>query len=139
MFRVRIAVMSGLTFASLVGCSVTKSQPKLPLRSASAAFVTRDTASPSRANGLGPAVRGALDLGNLEFRAGRFQQALAAYREAATAAPDNAAPYFGIYIAAKKLGNAKVAESALRAIARRSASTMMLSDSTMRALHTAAR
>jgi hypothetical protein len=60
---------------------------------------------------------------------------MAAYRAAVKAAPDNAAPYFGIYMTAKKLGNSSLADSATAAIAARNGPSLMLSDSSMKALH----
>ena len=109
-------------------CSRTQSQPKIPLGQAAA------ESSGPRA-GLPPEAVTALDLGNAEFRLGNYDKALASYRDAVKAAPENAAPYFGIYMTAKKLGNTKLADSATAAIAARNGSNLMLSDSAMRALH----
>jgi hypothetical protein len=139
MSSLRVALLGGLGLMSQLDCSVSKNQPKFPLGSASAARPTSAATTGSTANALSTAARGALDLGNLEFRAGRFERALKAYRDAARAAPDNAAPYFGIYMAAEKLGNAKLSDSAVKAIAARSGATPMLSDSALRVLHTAVR
>jgi hypothetical protein len=85
---------------------------------------------------LAPEMRAALDSANAEYRAGRYQTALALYRRVAAAAPGDAAPYFGIYMAATKLGNRAVADSALQVI-RQNTSTggEVLSDSALRALH----
>ncbi|HYD54705.1 MAG TPA: hypothetical protein VEA99_18875 [Gemmatimonadaceae bacterium] len=91
--------------------------------------------SPVR-DALGATARTALDKGNVEFRAGRFEASLALYREAAAAAPQSAAPYFGIYMAARKLGNAALADSAQQEIGKRSGTaSRMFSDSAMKAAH----
>jgi len=128
----RTLAAATLAIAGMVACSRTPDQPKLPLAqtpSASPAQTPRDA--------LSDAARAALDLGNTEYRAGRFDQALVAYRDAVKAAPDNAAPYFGIYMTAKKLGNAALADSASGEIASRNGANPMLSDSAMRAIHAA--
>lgn len=109
-------------------CSRADNQPKVPLASAAAA-------TSSARDSLPPEERAALDLGNVEFRAGRYPEALAAYRKASAAAPNDAAPYFGIYMTAKKVGNAALADSATKAIAARNGANLMLSDSSMKELH----
>lgn len=58
----------------------------------------------------------ALDSGNAAFRAGRFDVALTAYRDAAAKAPDHAAPYYGLYMAARATKNVALADSALAAV-----------------------
>jgi len=108
-------------------CSRAPNQPKIPLG--------QTAAQPSGRDGLPAEARSALDSGNAEYRAGRYDAALAAYRTASKAAPDNAAPYFGIYMVAKKLGNVPLADSATAAIASRNGANLMLSDSAMKALH----
>jgi hypothetical protein len=77
------------------------------------------TATLVRDSSLGTAARSALDRGNAEFRAGRYEVALTHYRSAVAASPGAAAPYFGMYMAAKKLGNAALADSAQAEVARR--------------------
>jgi hypothetical protein len=113
--------------ATVAACSRTQSAPKVPLAAAGADTTARDA--------LPAAAVTALDLGNAEFRAGRYAQALIAYRDAARAAPDNAAPHFGIYMTAKKIGDTRLADSASKEIASRNGASLMLSDSAMRALH----
>lgn len=115
---------------ALTACSRQVSQPKVPLGQAQTPPATQLTADP-----LSPAARGALDKGNQEFRAGKYDAALAAYREAANAAPTEAAPYFGVLMVAQKLGNKALADSASKAIAARDGDQQMLTDSSMRVLH----
>lgn len=55
----------------------------------------------------------ALDSGGSAFRGGEYEQALEQYRRAAELAPDAAAPWFGIYMAQRALGQAEAADSAL--------------------------
>lgn len=72
---------------------------------------------------LGSVARAALDRGNAAYREGRFDVALAEYRAAASAAPKSAAPYFGVRLAALKLGKSALADSAKVAILARVDST----------------
>jgi tetratricopeptide (TPR) repeat protein len=120
-----------LAIAAIGGmaCSRAQNQPKVPLGEAAAA------PQPSARDALSDAAKAALDKGNLEYRAGRYDAALAAYREAEKAAPDNSAPFFGIYMAAKKLGNTSLADSASSVIASKTGANPMLGDSAMRAIH----
>ncbi|MEQ1690133.1 MAG: hypothetical protein ABMA00_02520 [Gemmatimonas sp.] len=55
----------------------------------------------------------ALDAGNTAYRNKQFDIALARYREAATAAPQHAAPWFGLYMVASELKNTALADSAM--------------------------
>ena len=130
--RLPLAILATIVIGGTMACSRAQNQPKLPLGQASAAAPSNTT---SARDALSDAAKAALDQGNTEYRAGRYEQALAAYRNAAKAAPDNSAPYFGIYMAAKKLGNASLADSASGEIASRTGANPMLSDSAMRAIH----
>lgn len=62
----------------------------------------------------------ALDSGNVLLRAKKDRDALAQYRVAAAEAPDHAAPWFGIGMAAKRLGDSALVDSAKRIISARS-------------------
>lgn len=85
---------------------------------------------------LAPAARAALDSANAAYRAKHFSAALAQYRLAAAAAPDEAAPYFGIYMAALALHDRALADSALVIIrAHTQSGGQLLSDSSLRHLH----
>lgn len=131
--RLPLAIIALIAISGIMGCSRAQNQPKVPLGQASAA-----APAPSPRDALSDEAKAALDQGNLEYRAGRYEQALAAYRKAAKAAPDNSAPYFGVYMAAKKLGNTRVADSASSQIGALTGSNPMLSDSAMRAIHATA-
>lgn len=120
-----------LAVAALVAaqaCSRTKSPDKQPLAQASGGET-------SARDALSPETRAALDSGNAAYRAGQYDKALASYREAAKTAPDNSAPYFGIYMAAGKLGNKALADSATKFISAHSAGQPGLSDSAMKAMN----
>jgi hypothetical protein len=99
------------TASVTIACSRTADLPKTPLGQVAAV----DTTAGERST-LPPAARTALDRGNAEFRAKQFDAALESYREAARAASGNAAPYYGIYMAAQKLGQTSLADSASKLI-----------------------
>ena len=67
----------------------------------------------------GNPMRAALERGNVEYRAGRFEAALVEYRAAVAVAPTNAAPWIGVHMSATKLGRTALADSAQREIAKR--------------------
>lgn len=83
---------------------------------------------------LPPVTRAALDAGNKAYRAHQFALALGHYRLAALSAPSEAAPYFGIFMAAQALHDTALADSALAGIRARSGSRAF-SDSAVQALH----
>lgn len=120
-----LALVAGAASA----CSRSQDEGKVPLAQATSA----STAS-SPHDALPPDARSAIDSGNAQYRGGRFKEALASYRSAAKAAPDNASPYFGIYMAAQKLGDQKLADSASSEINKLSGNPM-LNDSSLRAVH----
>lgn len=109
-------------------CSRSKAPDKQPLAAQSGGETSARSA-------LAPETRAALDSGNAAYRAGQYEKALKSYRDAAKSAPDNAAPYFGIYMAAGKLGNKALADSATAFISAHSGSQPGLSDSAMKAMH----
>ncbi len=126
----RIPSLTILSLVALAACTREASQPKTPLAQAQPAAAAQTVADP-----LPSAARRALDQGNADYRAGKFEAALASYRAAAKAAPTEAAPYFGVLMVAQKLGNKPLADSASQAIAERNGERQMLTDSSMRALH----
>ena len=60
-----------------------------------------------------PAVRAQLDSGNAAYRAQDFQGSLRHYQSAAEQDPDAPAPWFGVYMAQRMLGDTAAAEEAL--------------------------
>lgn len=76
-----------------------------------------DAASDARSDGTGQlseAAQATLQRGNEAFRAGQFAMALEQYRRASLEAPGSASPWIGILMAAQKLGNAALADTASR-------------------------
>jgi hypothetical protein len=84
---------------------------------------------------LPPRARVALDSGNAQLRAKRYDAALASYRLAVTEAPGHVAPEFGVYMAAKRMGNTALADSALRIINAHTGGSPAWTDSAMRRAH----
>jgi hypothetical protein len=81
-----------------------------------------------------PATRAALDAGNSAFRAKQYGIALSHYRLAAASSPGEAAPWFGVYMAAEAMHNPALADSAQAAIRERTGGRAF-GDSAVRALH----
>lgn len=75
---------------------------------------------------LPEAARAALDSGNAAYRHGRYDEALARYREVAAAAPEHPAGHFGVYMAAAALGDSMAAESALARVRQSAAGSAAL-------------
>jgi len=84
---------------------------------------------------LPPTTRAALDAGNAEFRAKHYAAALGHYRLASLSSPGEAAPFYGIYMAAQALNNTPLADSAVAEIRARTSGTGPFNDTTLRALH----
>lgn len=127
--RLTVGAAAVLTLAA---CSRGGDQPKVPLNQ-----VTQAGQTTNPHDALPLAARTAIDSGNAEYRAGRLPSALEQYRLAAKAAPDNAAPYFGIYMVARKQNNAALADSAMTQIkAHATGAGKMLTDSSMEKMHT---
>ncbi len=60
-----------------------------------------------------PGVAAQLDSGNVAYRGGDYQAALAHYRQATDLGPEVAAAWFGVYMVQHVLGNQPGADSAL--------------------------
>jgi len=115
------AALSLLLVSSAVvatACSSKDSATRTPLSQNGAPPVGEaiDTATASQradAQKLPLAAIAALDSGNAAYRAKKLEIALAKYRDAAAAAPQHAAPWFGIYMVANEMKNAALADSAM--------------------------
>lgn len=118
--------------AIIAGCTRSPNEQKVPLGTPPNASVAPTT--PAK-DPLTPQARQALDQANTEFRGAKYTEALASYRKAAKAAPNEAAPYFGIFMAAQKLGNKPLADSASKQIAERNGQAQMLTDASLKQLH----
>ncbi|HEX8723973.1 MAG TPA: tetratricopeptide repeat protein [Gemmatimonadaceae bacterium] len=115
-------------------CKPAQQAPKTPLGQMTAG--ADSTANPHTT--MSPDARAALDSGNAQYRAGKYADALKSYRKSSELAPLNAAPFFGIYMAAEKLGNKALADSASAQIKRREGpTTEMLTDSALQEMHAA--
>ena len=103
-----IALSSGIV---LIGsaCGNPDTTGRQPLGATPASTASADAAEPA----LPSVAVAALDAGNLAYRAKEFETALAKYREAAQAAPQHAAPWFGIYMVANDMKNVALADSAM--------------------------
>ena len=72
---------------------------------------------------LSDAARAVLESGNVEFRAKRFDAARRFYEQAATMAPNHAAPWFGLYMIGDVTKNKQLADSALAEVRKRTGGT----------------
>jgi tetratricopeptide (TPR) repeat protein len=104
-----------ITSAMLACSSPGSDAPKVPLGQVAPAESAATVAVGAHAI-IGPRAKAALDTGNALYRKKQYDAALAHYREASELAPQHAAPFFGIYMAARATGNTVLADSALAAI-----------------------
>ncbi len=117
----------------VTACGKQAEPPKQPL-SQMVAPAADSQANPHET--MSAEARAALDSGNAQYRAGKYADALKSYRQSSALAPLNAAPFFGIYMAAEKLGNKALADSASAEIKQRGAGTnAMLTDSALQNMH----
>lgn len=116
----------GALAVTLAACGKAPEPPKTPLAMAPDA--------PAGVPDLSAAARASLDSGNALLRGGDATGALVRYRAAAAAAPGNATPWYGVMMAAQRLQDASLADSARRMVARLSGNPE-LSDSGLQALH----
>ncbi len=88
-----------------------------------------DTLDPTTAGrGLPDAAMAQLDSGNVAFRAGNYETALAHYRRVTEIVPDDATGWFGIYMAQQALGNVAAADSAIAEARRRNPGASLIRD-----------
>ena len=107
--RSRIAAtITVLAFCTGAACSGEAGTGKRPLGAAAASAGT----STAGAADLPAKAQAALAAGNEAFRGGRYDVALTQYNNAVLEAPTNAAPYYGVLMAAQKTGNTALADSA---------------------------
>jgi len=111
------AITLAATVAAALACNKGKEPaPKTPLSEVSAQRGGELTAG--SAGAMSAEARVVLDSGNALYRAKKYADALAQYRIAAQRAPEDPAPYFGIYMVAGATGNKRLqdtAQAALRA------------------------
>jgi len=138
--RLRLTALAVAAGLGAAGCKA-KEAPKQPLgmpRGVNAPLV--DTSPEAIKNNphrmLSPEAKAVLDSGNTLFRAKDYKGALAKYRAAAKLSPANGAPLYGIFMAADKLGDKPLADSAMREFSRRTEDASGIAgDSLMRKAH----
>jgi hypothetical protein len=82
---------------------------------------------------LTPVASAQLDSGNVAYRAKQYEVALRHYRAAATAAPQHAAPWYGVYMVGEATSNRALIDSANAMVATRSGAA--ISESAMAKAH----
>ncbi len=122
-----------IVLLALAACS-----PKKADTPAAAPTNSATAANPGVAPMIPEAERVALDSANLHFRAKDYPAALAAYRRAAEAAPNDVAPWFGIHMVATATNNKALVDSALVAMRARGGAPDQSSPSDLEAAHKAA-
>ncbi|MEJ2539228.1 MAG: tetratricopeptide repeat protein [Gemmatimonadota bacterium] len=69
-----------------------------------------------------------VDSGNVAYREGEYQAALAHYMRVTEMAPDNATGWFGLYMAHEALGNTAAADSAIAEARKRNPGASLIRD-----------
>ncbi len=113
----RLGVLS-VVMLGLVACGGPSSDRNAPLDARPAA-AGGAAAAAHPAKVVSAEAKAALDAGNAAFRAKDYVAALTAFEKARTLAPDNAAPWFGIYMVAQARNDTKAADAALIEIRKR--------------------
>ena len=138
-FRCRgvyIVLCSAIALSAVACGTAPDAKPAAPVSDATRrAVATAGGAAPHAQSPLPPRARTALDSGNAQLRAKRYDAALASYRVAVTEAPGHVAPEFGVYMAAKRMGNTALADSALLIINAHTGGSPAWTDSAMRRAH----
>ncbi len=99
-----------LVLVGLTACKREAQQGRAPIGDAGAVASSASGASNAK---LSPEAKTLLDEGNVAYRAKQMGDALVKYRQAAIAAPEHAAPWFGIYMVANEMKNTALADSAM--------------------------
>ncbi|MDB4910281.1 MAG: hypothetical protein JWO39_1104 [Gemmatimonadetes bacterium] len=130
------SLISVVGLSALACGSSSDSAPRVALSAATPLNMTApgEAAQPAPSP-LPPLARAALDSGNAQLRAKRYDAALTSYRTAVKEAPGHIAPEFGIYMTARRQGNTALADSALRIINAHTGGAAAWTDSAMRRAH----
>ncbi|MEQ1691854.1 MAG: tetratricopeptide repeat protein [Gemmatimonas sp.] len=121
-YRFAVRYSHGALFAAVVVLSSACSGPdvpKTPLGAANAGGSFVPGATDQLPPGLNASAAARLDSGNIAFRLKQYDQAMKYYEAAAKDVPDHAAPWYGIYMVGQATGNTALADSATRAVAKR--------------------
>jgi hypothetical protein len=109
-----------IAVATIASACSAPDVPKVPLGSTP---VSNDALASGATNQLPPGLTASaaarLDSGNIAFRVKQYDQAMRYYEAAARDVPEHAAPWYGIYMVGQATGNAALADSATRAVAKR--------------------
>ena len=124
MFRRVVLPGAAAVIVLSAACYDSKGAPKVPLGQRAAVPSPATTGGPAAAGApINDSARLALDSGNVLFRKKVYPGALEQYRVAAQRAPEHAAPLFGIYMVARAMNKAALADSALAGIKARTGET----------------
>jgi hypothetical protein len=111
----RAVTLAATVAVVLLACNKGKEPaPKTPLSEVSAQ--SGGELAAGSAGAMSAEARVVLDSGNALYRAKKYADALAQYRIAAQRAPEDPAPYFGIYMVAGATGNKRLQDSAQAAL-----------------------
>jgi len=131
-----LVVAVAIVIATAACRAAPDSKPSVPVSDATRrAIASAGSIAPPTPTPLPPRARAALDSGNAQLRSRRYDAALASYRVAVAEAPGHVAPEFGVYLAAKRMGNTALADSALRIISAHTGGSPAWTDSAMRGAH----
>ena len=115
-----LSVVAAVALVSAAACDSSDKAGRQPFANAGAAASANATAGSGAAGQSGPklplAALNALDAGNAAYRAKNYSEAMAKYREATLAAPEHAAPWFGLYMVANEVKNTALADSAMKRV-----------------------
>ncbi|MCU0648880.1 MAG: hypothetical protein MUF00_12840 [Gemmatimonadaceae bacterium] len=127
-----MTLLSHVLTGAVVACTLTAcSAESVPPEKNKQPLATPATASGPVLPATGAAH---LDSGNVAFRAKAYDDALRHYRAAADAAPDHAAPWYGVFMVGEATKNKALADSATAMVAQRSGGGG-LSDTAMAKAH----
>jgi hypothetical protein len=131
-----VVLAVAIVYTAAACAAAPDSKASVPVSDATRrAVASAGSAAPRVQSPLPPRARAALDSGNAQLRSRRYDAALASYRVAVAEAPGHVAPEFGVYLAAKRMGNTALADSALRIISAHTGGSPAWTDSAMRSAH----
>lgn len=126
-----LSAVAVVALCSAAACNSTDKADRQPLARAGDARSADLSAGSGLAGQRGAklplAALHALDAGNMAYRAKNYREAMAQYREATVAAPEHAAPWFGLYMVANEVKNTALADSAMQRVKALSADPTALS------------
>lgn len=107
--------------AMLAGCADDDAKGRTPLAGGAMPPDRSGTGAPAGPPpGMTMKSAALLDSGNVAFRLKQFAVAQAYYEKAAAEVPDQAAPWYGVYMVAQATKNQKLADSAMKMVSTKS-------------------